>query len=265
MRHLFISDLHLDATTPGTLAAFSRFLAVTARGAASLHILGDLFETWIGDDDPDPARDRVCTELRALSRSGVPLYVMQGNRDFLYGPEFERRSGCVLLPDPVVVALHGERVLLTHGDLLCTGDHAYQELRTIVRDPAFRRRVLTLPIDARQQLALAARAGSKAHIRANSGASEAGGASGAGGATAAGPSAPASDIMDVSPAAVIAAFEATDTRRMIHGHTHRPANHRHAVRGGEAERVVLAAWDDGGEYLEVSPAGWNRQRVTVTA
>jgi UDP-2,3-diacylglucosamine hydrolase len=239
VRHLFVSDLHLDAAAPATVAAFVRFLETDARGATSLHILGDLFETWIGDDDPDPTRNRVCSALRALVESGTALYVMQGNRDFLYGSEFERRTGAALLGDPVVASLCGERVLLTHGDLLCTGDHAYQELRSTLRDPAFRDRVLRLPIEARQQLAEAARAGSKAHTRVT-----------------------ATDIMDVTPDAVVKAFEASGTRKMIHGHTHRPATHRHDTRAGSAERTVLAAWDEGGEYLEITPQGWRRQTVS---
>lgn len=251
VRHFFISDLHLDAATPSTVELFTTFLQGVAREASSLHILGDLFESWIGDDDPDPVRSRVCEQLRGLATSGVALYVMQGNRDFLYGADFERRAGCTLLPDPVVVSLHGERVLLTHGDLLCTGDHAYQELRTTFRDPAFRRRVLALPIEARQQLAQAARAGSKAHTRAALTEESMQ-------ATAA-----ANDIMDVTPDAVIAAFEASGTRKMIHGHTHRPGHHRYALASGEAERVVLAAWDTDGEFLEVSPAGWIRRKVSL--
>ena len=238
VRHLFISDLHLDAAAPETVAVFLRFLRNEARQASSLHILGDLFETWIGDDDADPIRDKVCMALRDLAASGVGLYVMQGNRDFLYGTDFERRTGCTLLPDPSVVTLFGERVLLTHGDLLCTGDHAYQELRTTVRDPAFRRRVMKLPIDARQLLASAARAGSKAHVRTT-----------------------AATIMDVAAEAVNAAFEASGTRTMIHGHTHRPASHELTVNGERAQRHVLADWDATGEFLEVTAQQWRRERV----
>lgn len=238
VRHLFVSDLHLDASAPATTEAFLRFLSGEARGATSLHILGDLFETWIGDDDPDPVRDRVCQALRALSDSGVAVYVMQGNRDFLYGEAFARRVGGTLIPDPSVVTLFGERVLLTHGDLLCTGDAAYQELRSTVRDPKFRERVMSLSVEARQLLANAARAGSKAHTRAT-----------------------AATIMDVTPSAVVAAFEASDTLKMIHGHTHRPGEHRHVTRHGEAERVVLAAWDEAGEFLEINEGGWQRKRV----
>jgi UDP-2,3-diacylglucosamine hydrolase len=233
VRYLFISDLHLDAGAPAAVEAFIDFARGSARGADALYILGDLFEVWIGDDDADPTRERVCAALRELTAAGVAVLVMQGNRDFLYGERFEARTGCTLLPDPVVAELHGERVLLTHGDLLCTGDIAYQELRTTVRDPRFRERVLALPLEARQWIADTARSGSKAHTR-----------------TA------AANIMDVTPAAVEAAFRASRCRRMIHGHTHRPATHTHAVEGARAERWVLAAWDAEGSALEVSESGW---------
>lgn len=239
MRHLFVSDLHLDAAVPDAVGEFLRFLGNDARGATSLHVLGDLFETWIGDDDPDPVRNEVCLALRSLAESGTDVFVMQGNRDFLYGAAFERRSGTTLIPDPVIATLCGERVMLTHGDLLCTGDHAYQELRSTMRDPGFRARVLALPVDARQLLAASARAGSKAHT-----------------------SKAALTIMDVTEQAVIAAFEAAGVLKMIHGHTHRPGSHRYATRTGDAQRVVLAAWDDGGEYLEISADGWTRKRVS---
>jgi UDP-2,3-diacylglucosamine hydrolase len=245
VRYLFISDLHLDASAPAAVEAFIAFTRGTARAADALYILGDLFEVWIGDDDTDPTRDRVCAALRELTAAGVAVFVMQGNRDFLYGERFEARTGCTLLPDPVVAHLGGERVLLTHGDLLCTGDTAYQELRTTVRDPRFRDRALALPLEARQWIADTARSGSKAHTRTT-----------------------AANIMDVTPAAVEAAFRASGCLRMIHGHTHRPATHAHTVDGAKAERWVLAAWDADGSALEVSEHGWrvlpaNPQGVTA--
>lgn len=227
MSVLLVSDLHLDADHPATVETFLRFLATEARSAQALYILGDLFEHWIGDDDRDPVKTRVCEGLRTLTALGTALFVMRGNRDFLLGTGFEDRTGGTLLPDPVVAHLDGERVLLTHGDLLCTDDHSYQELRSTVRNPSFHRRVLALPLETREWLAGAARAGSKAHTRTT-----------------------ATHIMDVNPAAVIAAFEASGTRTMIHGHTHRPDEHRHDTALGEARRVVLAAWERGGEYLE---------------
>ena len=236
--HLFVSDLHLDASSPATVERFVRFLRSEARSAKSLYVLGDLFETWIGDDDTDPVRSEVCAELRALTDSGVPVFLMCGNRDFLYGADFERRTGVKLLADPTVATIDGERILLTHGDLLCTDDKSYQELRSTVRNPSFKTRVTALPLDARQWMAAAARAGSRAHVRQT-----------------------AADIMDVNDQAVVAAFESTQTLRMIHGHTHRPGEHTHSTANGDAHRIVLAAWDDAGEVLELSAGVINRRSI----
>ena len=238
MPHLFVSDLHLDASAPATVQRFLGFLEGEARAADSLYILGDLFETWIGDDDPDPVRSQVCDALRTLTASGVPVYLMCGNRDFLYGEAFERRTGVQLLMDPTVATLDGQRVLLTHGDLLCTDDVSYQELRSTVRNPAFKHRVSALSVEARQWMAAAARAGSRAHVRQT-----------------------AADIMDVNSKAVIAAFEATSTLTMIHGHTHRPAEHHHSTRNGIARRIVLAAWDETGEILTLQDGSFARRTL----
>ena len=236
MKYLFVSDLHLETAAPRAIEAFVGLLRGEAREAAALYILGDLFESWVGDDDPDPARDRVCRAIAALTATGVPVFVMHGNRDFLYGAGFETRTGAKLLPDPCVATLFGRRVLLTHGDLLCTGDAAYQELRSTVRAASFQERVLALPLEARQTLADAARAGSKAHVAAQR-----------------------PEIMDVTPDAVVAAFRATGTRVMVHGHTHRPAEHGHVVDGEQALRVVLDAWYDGGSVLTLDASGFARR------
>lgn len=238
MKYLFVSDLHLEAAAPQAIDAFVGLLGGEAREAAALYILGDLFESWVGDDDPDPARDRVCRAIEALTATGVPVFVMHGNRDFLYGSGFETRTGAKVLPDPCVATLFGRRVLLTHGDLLCTGDAAYQELRSTVRAASFRERVLALPLEARQTLADAARAGSKAHVAAQR-----------------------AEIMDVTPEAVLAAFRATGTRVMVHGHTHRPAEHGHVVDGEQALRVVLDAWYDGGSVLTLDASGFARRAI----
>ena len=236
MKYLFVSDLHLEAAAPQAIDAFVGLLGGEAREAAALYILGDLFESWVGDDDPDPARDRVCRAIAALTATGVPVFVMHGNRDFLYGAGFESRTGAKVLPDPCVATLFGRRVLLTHGDLLCTGDAAYQELRSTVRAASFRERVLALPLEARQTLADAARAGSKAHVAAQR-----------------------AEIMDVTPEAVLAAFRATGTRVMVHGHTHRPAEHGHVVDGEQALRVVLDAWYESGSVLTLDASGFARR------
>ena len=238
MRHLFVSDLHLDAATPQANAAFLRFLDTEARSAQSLFVLGDLFDSWIGDDDDDVTREGVCRALAALAATGVATIVMHGNRDFLYGEDFERRTGARVLPDPSVVTLCGRRILLCHGDLLCTADRAYQELRSTVRDPAFRARMARLSREERQWLAATARAGSRAHVRATR-----------------------AEIMDVDDDAVRAAFESTHTRELVHGHTHRPGEHRHEVGGEVAMRYVLDVWDERGGFLELSDAGWRRAGV----
>ena len=226
MARLFVSDLHLDAASPRAIEQFLGFLAGEARGAEALYILGDLFEAWIGDDDEEPTRARVCEALRELTGGGTACFVLHGNRDFLLGEGFSRRTGCVLLPDPVVTELHGERVLLTHGDALCTGDRAYQELRSTVRDARWQQRFLALPLAVRVRLAERARAGSRAHT-----------------------SRAVPDIMDVDPDAVVSAFKATGARRLIHGHTHRPGIHEIPLDGAPAYRIVLGAWYEQGSVL----------------
>ncbi|HEX4647636.1 MAG TPA: UDP-2,3-diacylglucosamine diphosphatase [Steroidobacteraceae bacterium] len=226
MARLFVSDVHLDASAPEATDQFLGFLEREAARAEALYILGDLFEAWVGDDGEDPDQGRVCRGLRALALSGVACFALHGNRDFLLGEGFTKRSGCRLLGDPVVVELDGERVLVTHGDALCTDDHSYQELRTTVRDGAWQRRFLALPLSSRELLSREARAGSQRHT-----------------------SRTVPDIMDVNAEAVAAAFRATGVKRMIHGHTHRPGVHDLEVDGAKAQRIVLGAWYEQGSYL----------------
>ncbi|HYM28897.1 MAG TPA: UDP-2,3-diacylglucosamine diphosphatase [Steroidobacteraceae bacterium] len=226
MTRLFVSDVHLDASAPEATEQFLAFLATEGTRAQALYILGDLFEAWVGDDDDEPEKERVCAALRALSARGVACFALHGNRDFLLGDGFSARSGCRLLPDPVVAQFDAERVLLTHGDALCTDDHSYQELRTVVRDPAWQRRYLALPRAHRELLADEVRAGSRRHTART-----------------------VPYIMDVNAAAVAAAFRAAQVRRMIHGHTHRPGVHQLEVDGAPAQRIVLGAWYEQGSYL----------------
>lgn len=226
MARLFVSDLHLDAAAPAAIAQFLSFLTTEARQAEALYILGDLFEMWMGDDETDGEKQRVCDALRALTAQGTACFVMQGNRDFLYGEGFCRRTGCQLITDPVVAELEGERVLLTHGDALCTDDHAYQELRSVVRDPQWQRRFLTLPRDRRDLLGNQARAGSRRHT-----------------------SRTVPVIMDVNAQAVEQAYRVARAHRIIHGHTHRPAIHDGTIDGMRVQRIVLGAWYEQGSYL----------------
>ncbi|HWW32433.1 MAG TPA: UDP-2,3-diacylglucosamine diphosphatase [Steroidobacteraceae bacterium] len=226
MAHLFVSDVHLGEDFEASIEQFLEFLSSHAARAESLYILGDLFESWVGDDDRSDAAQRVCAALRTLTAGGVPAFVLHGNRDFLLGAGFGERTGCVLLSDPVVAELDGERVLITHGDALCTDDHSYQELRSIVREPLWQRRFLALPLVNREVLADEARAGSRRHIART-----------------------VPTIMDVNPGAVDRAFRAAGVRRMIHGHTHRPGVHDLTIDGKSAQRIVLGAWYEQGSYL----------------
>ncbi len=226
MARLFVSDVHLDTTAADATEQFLTFLREQAAQAEALYILGDLFEAWVGDDDEDAGNRRVCGALRELTAAGVACFALHGNRDFLLGAGFSERSGCRVLSDPVILELDGERVLLTHGDALCTDDHSYQELRSIVRDRTWQRRFLALPRSARELLADEARAGSRRHTART-----------------------VPDIMDVNAAAVSAAFRAARVRRIVHGHTHRPGVHQLEIDGQAAQRIVLGAWYEQGSFL----------------
>jgi UDP-2,3-diacylglucosamine hydrolase len=224
---LFVSDLHLDASAPAAIEQFVSFLHTHAARAEALYILGDLFEAWVGDDDPGADKKVVCAALRELTASGVACFVIHGNRDFLLGRGFCDNTGSQLLPDPVVAEFDGERVLLTHGDALCVDDHSYQELRSIVRTAPWQRRFLALPLADRELLANQARAGSRQHT-----------------------SRTIPTIMDVNPQSVATAYQVAGVRRIIHGHTHRPGIHDTLVEGVRAQRIVLGAWYEQGSYLE---------------
>jgi UDP-2,3-diacylglucosamine hydrolase len=223
---LFISDLHIDASRASVTEQFLDFLRAEARSAAALYILGDLFESWIGDDAPDAAQAAVTAALKELTAGGVPCFVMHGNRDFLLAAQFCRASGAQLLPDPLIVTLYGEPVLVMHGDALCTDDRAYQRLRATVRDAGWQRQFLALSIDARRALAGAARAGSQAHTAAME-----------------------NTITDVNSDSVAAALRAAGTATLLHGHTHRPAIHAFEVDGKPCTRIVLGDWHHQGSVL----------------
>jgi UDP-2,3-diacylglucosamine hydrolase len=229
MTTLFISDLHLDPARPHITDLFGKFIDGEARHAEALYILGDLFEAWVGDDDPSDVGGFVAGKLRGLRDAGVPVYFMRGNRDFLLGDDYARRAGMTLLPDPAVVLLHGKPTLLMHGDLLCTDDVAYQQFRAQTRDPEWQRQFLSHPLPARLAFAEQARAASKAHQSGlqTQGLMEA--------------------ITDVAPATVEATLSRYGIDRLIHGHTHRPKVHEH--HGGR--RIVLGDWYEQGSVLRV--------------
>ncbi|QNQ19371.1 UDP-2,3-diacylglucosamine diphosphatase [Kosakonia sp. SMBL-WEM22] len=229
MATLFIADLHLHTEEPAITAGFLHFLDGVARQADALYILGDLFEAWIGDDDPNPLHQRVASAIRALVDSGVPCYFIHGNRDFLLGKRFARESGMQLLPQEKVLNLYGRNVLIMHGDTLCTDDAGYQAFRAKVHQPWLQTLFLALPLFIRHRVAAKMRAGSRA---ANSSKSLA--------------------IMDVNQQAVIEAMEKHRVQWLIHGHTHRPAVHQLTANDAPAWRAVLGAWHSEGSMIRVS-------------
>ncbi len=224
MTTLFISDLHLDQSRPEIIAIFRRFIADEAVNADALYILGDLFEAWIGDDADDATGKQFIDATRPLRDAGKPCFYMHGNRDFLLGERFAREAGMTLLPDPSIINLYGTPTLLMHGDTLCTDDHAYQAFRTQVRSPQWQRQFLSQGIEKRQAFAAQARNESQRHTRDSSNAA----------------------IMDVNQQAVEATMKSAKVRRLIHGHTHRPASHTFDLtfdlNNAPATRIVLGDW-----------------------
>jgi len=235
MTTLFVSDLHLDPARPTITELFGRFLDGEARSADALYILGDLFEAWVGDDDPSEAGALVADKLRALTRHGVPVYFIRGNRDFLVGEAYARRCGMALLDDPVMVDLYGTPTLLLHGDLLCTDDTAYQQFRAQTRSPQWQAQFLAQPLAARLAFAAQARAASQARYGelVEKGMAE--------------------TIGDVAPTTVQAWFAQHGVAQMIHGHTHRPAIHDE---GDGCTRIVLGDWYEQGSVLRVDADGF---------
>ena len=218
---LFVSDIHLQAEAPHTVEAFFDFLQRHAIGAQQVYLLGDLFEYWAGDDDLcSTFNARVVAALRKLTDAGVELFWMAGNRDFLVGDAFAIATGAHRLPDPTVVTIGGHRLVLAHGDAACTDDVDYQRFRSQVRDPIWQQRFLAQPLAQRLATIAQMRAGSRAAQQNK-----------------------AADIMDVNEEAITALFATSDTRLMIHGHTHRPALHRQTTGGAEYLRYVLPDWD----------------------
>lgn len=218
-----VSDLHLTPGMPRTLAAFERLLERAARESRALFILGDFFEFWVGDEETDAAFPaRVAAALSRLSASGVQVFLMHGNRDFLLGERFARAAGATLLPDPTVIRCAGQRIVLTHGDMLCTDDERYMRFREWTRKRWVQRLFLALPMTVRLAVARKLRGDSEAG-RAHS---------------------TPVDYGDAAPAAVRALLRDTGTTMMIHGHTHRPARHETT----DGVRWVLSDWDlDGGK------------------
>jgi UDP-2,3-diacylglucosamine hydrolase len=226
MTVLFISDLHLDAQLPQVTRLLESFVEQESAAAEAIYILGDLFEVWVGDDDDRPATLHFIDILRRMTATGTPVYVMHGNRDFLLGDKFCADTGCKLLPDPSVVELDGKRVLLMHGDSLCTDDVEHQKTRQVLRGEAWQREFLAKPLSERIKLAQEYRHMSRAQTRNTP-----------------------DSIMDVNADAVAEIMRRYDVDELIHGHTHRPAIHDISIDGKSARRIVLGDWNSCGSVL----------------
>jgi UDP-2,3-diacylglucosamine hydrolase len=241
MHSLFISDLHLSEQAPQCAALFRQFAAHEARGAEALYILGDLFEYWAGDDDMDaPFNRQVVDALRGLANSGCRIYLMSGNRDLLMGSAFEEASGATLIADPTIIDLYGTPTLLSHGDILCTDDVAYQDWRKVVIQPTWRSLFLTLPLNERKSQIKALRARSEKEKQTKS-----------------------HEIMDVNPNAVAELLRQHGYPRLIHGHTHRRGYALHNVDGNACERWVLGEWHSTGNALKCDTQGCSWEEIHI--
>lgn len=215
-----ISDLHLDESRPETTQRLIEYLSGPAHRAASLYILGDLFEVWIGDDARDSVGEQLIEPFRQLSARGTRVYFMAGNRDFLVGDEYCQRANIQRIDEPLILEGVTPATLLMHGDTLCTDDTDYQRFRRKVRNPAWQRKILSRPLAWRKLLARIARSISRWRNRRK-------------------PTA----IMDVNPQSVHDCFREHAVQRLIHGHTHRPAIHDLNIEGKPCQRMVLGDWD----------------------
>jgi len=229
MTTLFISDLHLEAERPDIAEQFLKFLETDASQADDLYILGDLFEAWVGDDDPNTHYFTIKRALRKLSDSGIPVYFMHGNRDFMIGRGFANETGVEILKDPHKVVMYGRQVLLSHGDALCTDDVQYQRVRKMTRDPDWQATILARPLKDRLRMAEEARRQSLEQTMNLS-----------------------MEIMDVNQNAVKTVIKSFKVDVLLHGHTHRPAIHDVDLGNRKAKRIVLGDW-----YTQGSMVRWD--------
>jgi len=229
MTTLFISDLHLEAERPDITDQFLEFLKTGASEADDLYILGDLFEAWVGDDDPNTHYFTIKRALRKLVDSGIPVYFMHGNRDFMIGRGFANETGIEILKDPHKAFMYGQQVLLSHGDALCTDDVQYQRVRKMTRDPDWQATILARPLKDRLRMAAEARRQSLEQTLNLS-----------------------MEIMDVNQNAVRQVIKTFKVDVLLHGHTHRPGIHDIDLGNRKAKRIVLGDW-----YTQGSVVRWD--------
>jgi UDP-2,3-diacylglucosamine hydrolase len=226
---LFISDLHLDESRPQHLAALEQLLEEHRGVADVLYILGDLFETWIGDDNDTAFNLRAVAAFKAFTEAGSKLFFMHGNRDFLLGEDFAHQAGGALIAEGTVVDLYGTQALLMHGDSLCTGDEKYQQFRAMVRQPAWQQGILAKSLAERRAIADGMRMQSQQNNENK-----------------------ADNIMDVTPEEVVRVMEEAGVNDLIHGHTHRPNVHSVQLADRMGTRWVLGDWGNSAWLIRAS-------------
>lgn len=232
-RQLFISDLHLETARPDITRTLLQFLQDHRGACSDLFILGDLFEVWIGDDDPSPLAETVASALHQFSATGSKVHLMHGNRDFLLGADYASRCGADLIQEPYLLLTDSSPVLLLHGDILCSDDADYQQFRVLVRAPAWQQEFLGKPLAERREFADQARQQSRSATASK-----------------------AMDIMDVNQRAVRELLQDKGQLRLLHGHTHRPAIHRLELENGvQATRIVLGSWEEQAWYASSDDSG----------
>lgn len=234
MTTLFISDLHLDENHQDIGVQFLEFLENEAAGAEALYILGDLFESWVGDDDPNEHYAEIKRALRYCTDRDLPVYFMHGNRDFMIGGQFAKETGVVILSDPCLLEIHGTTLLLSHGDAMCTDDVEYQQVRAMTRNPDWQAMMLEKTLQERLQFAEHARQQSLQHKQVLS-----------------------NEISDVNQNAVEATLREHKVSILLHGHTHRPKVHEFLLDGAPATRIVLGDWYDHGSVVRWNADGYS--------
>lgn len=236
MTTLFISDLHLSPSAPEITRCFLHFMQTEARQADALYVLGDLFDFWIGDDDDSHFAQSIKSEFKALTSSGVPCFFTKGNRDFLIGERFCEQTGITLLPDESVIEIYGNRILVLHGDTLCTEDVRYLKFRATVHKPWLQWLFNRIPLCIKKKIISKVQA--DIHTEKSTKPLE---------------------IMDVTQSEVERVMQYYDVKLMIHGHTHRPNIHKFATQNHSHTRVVLGDWYTQGSVLVYDNNGFELQ------
>lgn len=241
MSTLFVSDLHLEADRPDIGDQFVQFLKTEAMDADDVYILGDLFEAWVGDDDPNSHYATIKMAIRKVVDKAIPVYFMHGNRDFMIGRQFANETGVEILKDPYPVAMYGQKTLLSHGDALCTDDVQYQRVRRMTRDPDWQASMLAKPLKERLRIAEEARRQSLEQTLNLS-----------------------MNIMDVNQDEVKRVIRKHRVDVLLHGHTHRPGIHTIDLGNRKAKRIVLGDWHKHGSVLRWDLQGPKLQEMPRT-